>query len=252
MSDTSQAQKPKPVPWWGWVIIVVGSLAVIPFISSGDDSEVRPETSEGATTQVDEPEPQPDPEPEPEPIEFEWPAVDSVELAGNGDDVVLLEKPLEVFAAMRIDANSSSRYFGVKPVYLDGESGSSLVNTTDPFLGTVLLEGNRSNALGGFEVRATGDWTLTLTSISEVPLLESGETFLGSGGDLLRVKETGGLTTLDAVGNAEGRYFGLKPYGARSSSLINTTDPYDGTVRVPSGTVLFEVTATGDWALTLN
>lgn len=250
MSDPSQAQKPKPVPWWGWVIIVVGSLAVIPLISWGDDSEVVPETSESSKTQVDEPEPQPDPDPEP--IEFEWPAVDSVELAGNGDDVVLLRTPLEVFAAMRVDANSSSRYFGVKPVYLDGESGSSLVNTTDPFLGTVLLEGNRSNALGGFEIRATGDWTLTLTSISEVPLLESGETFLGSGDELLRVKETEGLTTLDAVGNAEGRYFRLKPYGARSSSLINTTDPYNGTVRVPAGTVLLEVTATGDWALTLN
>lgn len=75
---------------------------------------------------------------------------------------------------------------------------------------------------------------------------------MGSGNDLLRIPEAAGLTTLDVFANAESRYFGLRPHGASSGSLINTTDPYDGTVRVPAGTVLLEVTATGDWELALN
>lgn len=143
----------------------------------------------------------------------------TVSLLGEGDDVVILAEPLEEFAALQVDGNSSSRYFGLKPVYLDGEAGSSLVNTTDPFVGTVLLEGDADNPLAGFEVKAIGGWSLTVVSINEVPKVESGETFVGSGNDLLRIPEAAGLTTLDVFANAESRYFGLRPHGASSGSF---------------------------------
>jgi hypothetical protein len=60
--NDSQAQKPQPLPWWGWALIVVGSLALISFVFGGDDSEVTPEASENAPQQVDEPEPEPEQE----------------------------------------------------------------------------------------------------------------------------------------------------------------------------------------------
>lgn len=249
MAEGKQVAKPQPIPWWGWALIGLGALVLLAGLF---DSDEEPEGASPppvpASTAAEEPTTEPERGAEP----FEWPDLGPVELSGDGDDVVLLETPVDVFAALKVSANAGGRYFGLEPVYPDGRSGTSLINTTDPFTGTVLVDGTRSGEIAGFEVRATGAWTFSLVSISQVPQLEPGSTFLGSGSDLLRVDETVGLTTLVVLGNAEGRYFGIRPHGTRTSSLVNTTDPYDGTVKVPEGTVLFEVRATGDWELSLN
>ena len=50
-------------------------------------------------------------------------------------------------------------------------------------------------------------------------------------------------------GNASGRYFAVLAYGDRKNLLVNTTDPYQGTVIVPQKTMIVEVIAIGNWSI---
>ncbi|SCX61252.1 hypothetical protein SAMN03159343_0068, partial [Klenkia marina] len=83
--------------------------------------------------------------------------------------------------------------------------------------------------------------------------LEFAPTFAGHAegvGDAVLISQTSGQTAT-ITGNADGRYFGVAGYGSSGSGgLVNTTDPYSGTVPWPRGTnVIVEVTATGGWTL---
>ena len=259
-SDTSETSKSdsasdkKKVPTWVWIVAGVLVFGLI-LQSCGGDTPPADEDS-GATSETeevveDDSEPAEQSEAAPEPEAFEWPAMEPLLLEGSGDDVVILDTPVSL-AAMDVDANASGRYFGIKPILLSGDSASSLVNTTDPFNGTVLLLGSGDDAIAGFEVTSNGAWSFTIKSISEVPYLAPGSTSEGSGDALVRLDETSGLTTITVVGNDEGRYFGVRPHGDSSFSVINTTDPYNGTVKLDSGTLLLEVTAIGLWSITLD
>lgn len=180
-----------------------------------------------------------------------WPEFETIVLEGSGDDVLVLGQPIAI-AAMDVEGNADSRYFGIRPVLGSGETGASLVNTTDPFDGTVLVEATRGESVVGFEISSAGPWTLTIKSISETPLLAPGETLEGNGAFLLRLNPTDSLTTLTVQGNIDGRYFGIRQHGERSSSVVNTTEPYDGTVRLEPGSSLLEVDSFGAWSIVLN
>ena len=262
MSDEVEKKNKKPIYKRTW-FIVVAVLVLVSAISNAftsDEQSPSDQISSGAqetaapseTPTSDIAENVETVEPEPAAVEFSWPAMTEIVLKGNGDDVVLLDGAIPLVAAMDVVANSASRYFGVKPIFASGDSGSSLVNTTDVFEGTVLLMGSGTEEIVGFEVTANGAWRFSIKSISEVPKLLPGETFAGNGDGLVRLDETQGLTTIAVVGNSESRYFGVRPHGDSSMSVINTTDAYDGRVRLDAGTLLLEVTAIGNWKITLE
>jgi hypothetical protein len=50
-------------------------------------------------------------------------------------------------------------------------------------------------------------------------------------------------------GNAERKLFSVYPYGGGSSFLVNTTDSYEGTVKISSDTYGFSIKATGSWSI---
>lgn len=256
MSESSGAPAKKPISWV-WPFLGVLALAGLGSVIAGDEeseqsesqsisAEVSPGQDNAVSTEQEETEP-------PEELEeFEWPPLEPIVLEGSGDDVVVLDSPVSL-AAMDVNANDSGRYFGIKPILATGEAGISLVNTTDPFDGTVLLLGTDQDAIAGFEVSSNGPWSFVIKSIAEVPFLGQSETIEGSGDALVRLDETVGLTTITVTGNSEGRYFGVRPHGATYSfSVINTTDPYTGTVRLDPGTLLLEITAIGSWSISLN
>jgi hypothetical protein len=122
-----------------------------------------------------------------------------------------------------------------------------LVNTTDPYSGTTLLDANRGGTTQ-LEVQATGPWSITLTDLTYAP------TFAGhaeGAGDAVLIS-TASERTATITGNAAGRYFGVGAYGGSGSdgSVVNTTDPYTGTVPWPSGgNVFVVVTATDGWTI---
>ena len=65
----------------------------------------------------------------------------------------------------------------------------------------------------------------------------------------------GAFDTAIVIGNPEGRYFGVTAYGSSGrDNLVNTTDPFDGRVIVPTGAIAFEVegSSSGDWTITFE
>jgi hypothetical protein len=252
---------PKKKSWY-----LAGSIGFIIFFvflnlqAQAGEVSTMVEMDEGSIEELQEASPQPDvaEETTEEEVsvapteEFAWPEMEPLVLEGSGDDVVIFDQPIPAVAAMEVVANASSRYFGIRPILASGESGSTLVNTTDVFNGTVLLRGAGDDAISGFEVTSNGPWTFTIKSIEEVSKLAAGESLEGSGDALIRLDETQGLTTISVVANSESRYFGVRQHGDSSFSVINTTDAYDGTVRLDSGTLLLEVTATGNWQISFS
>ena len=101
------------------------------------------------------------------------------------------------------------------------------------------------------QVTAVGPWSITLTDLRSAPTFSSGA-YTGSGDAVAIYQGTGRIAAI--TGNAEGRYFGVKAYGSGGSGggLVNTTDPYTGTVPWPTGPVIVVVTATGDWSITVT
>lgn len=256
MSESSETPGKKRISW-AWPFLGVLVLAGLGSVIGGDEesepSELQSISAEESSDRSSAVSPEQEvTEPQQEFDEFEWPPLAPIVLEGSGDDVVVLDSSISL-AAMEVTANASGRYFGIKPILVTGEAGISLVNTTDPFDGTVLLLGTGQDAIAGFEVLSNGPWTFTIKSIAEVPYLGPAETIEGSGDAVVRLKETVGLSTISVTGNIDGRYFGVRPHGAKYSvSVINTTDPYSGTVLLDPGTLLLEITAVGGWSITLN
>lgn len=60
---------------------------------------------------------------------------------------------------------------------------------------------------------------------------------------------TGSPSQATINGNAAERHFAVFAYGSSRELLVNTTDAYDGTVRVASDTIIIEIKADGEWTI---
>lgn len=193
---------------------------------------------------------------EPEQIEEtseepESPAVipDPVSYSGTGDSVLEIEPPDGMYV-FKISGNPDGRHFAIKSYDKAGEYLDLLVNTTDSYAGTSL--GSESGA-AMLEISATGNWAVDLVSVYSMPTISSGETYSGTGDAVIQVKSSG--LTADISGNDGAHHFAVKSYSDNweyLDLLVNTTDPYDGTVMLQDTPDVLVITATGDWAITLG
>ena len=76
---------------------------------------------------------------------------------GTGTDVVIITGGIPDMA--KITGNKQSRYFGVKGFNINGEYIDLLVNTTDPYEGKVILNGEISVLV----IASEGTWTIDVT-----------------------------------------------------------------------------------------
>lgn len=133
-----------------------------------------------------------------------------------------------------ITGNDAGRYFGVKG--LDGDH-DSLVNTTDPYNGTTLLDGN----VGGttqLQVTATGPWSITLSDPRSAPSFGKGTPYAGSGDAVLIYQGMEASARSRAIREADtsvSRPTGLMdPAGVWSIRPIRTRDRFPGPLDRPS------------------
>ena len=172
---------------------------------------------------------------------------DPVTYSGSGDDVITIA-PFEGVYVFHITGNAGADYFGVQSYDSSGNPLDLLVNTTDAYSGTVI---DPTQSTATLEISATGDWTVEVASIYTEPTIGQGETVTGTGDAVLLV--TGYGTTATITGNAEAGYFGIQSYGSTDNDLlVNTTDPYSGTVMLSGDPVILTVTAEGDWSITFD
>lgn len=235
--------------------LALSSVLLITLTSCGNTTDTSTEgDSESSATvsssvivdesaQQEVPEVQEDQNEEPEEVSIPDPVVYS----GTGDDVVQITPP-EGKYVFRITGNQEGRHFSVKAYDSMAEYIDLLVNTTSQYSG-VTYDPTQSTAM--LEVSATGDWTIELVSIYTMDALISGNSISGEGDAVLQVFAP--VLTADIQGNDASAHFSVKSYdmdGGYLDLLVNTTDPYSGTVMMGLDVSTLVISAEGPWTIT--
>jgi hypothetical protein len=225
------------------VISILASLTVYSCSAPVSTTEQSQSPKASATTDEASLPPSHSPSPSPSPSPFVIP--EPVLYEGYGDSVIAIEPPEGAYV-FYIEGNAASRHFAVKGYDASGDATKLLVNTTDPYKGTTIELTLTTTTL---EINADDSWSIELRSIYEMPIISKGETITGTGDTIILVKSYGTTATID--GNAASRHFAVKSYGAEQDNLmVNTTDPYSGTVMLKGAPVILEITCDDDWSIT--
>jgi hypothetical protein len=170
-------------------------------------------------------------------------------LTGSGDSIVDVETSGP--ALVHIVGNDSSRFFAVINYDANNRQIDLLVNTTDPYDGVRPLDFLDSDHTARFEVQATGSWTIEVLPLSTIHKLDIPGEISGKGDYVFAI--TGGTPdTAIVTGNADSRFFAVLGWGNTRDLLVNTTDPYSGTVLLNSDTIIIEVQAEGEWTMSFT
>ena len=239
-------EKPLYRSWLFWlcvILIVGGTFAIyrgwaLFFLSK--DASSPASASVAAPAAASEAAPADTPE-DPVPV-----SLDPIVYSGTGDDYFDIE-PFDDLYYFEISGNSSSRHFSVTGYDAAGNYTDLFVNTSDSYSGYVLDAGQDTRTL---EVKATGAWSVKIRPIHDCPLLTAGESYGGIGDDVLLLPS--GCTAADITGNQSSRHFSVHAYGSWSDLLVNTVNPYDGTVRLDPDATVMTITATGSWSVTVR
>jgi len=172
-------------------------------------------------------------------------------ITGNGDRVVDVQKGIEP-AIIQITGNAGGRYFGVTNYGSDNQQIDLLVNTTDVYDGFRPLDFYDDDHTTRLQIEAVGDWKIEILPLLAARVLSVPGNIQGSGDDVFLL--TGANPDLaNITGNSGGRYFGVFSYGLSGGDLlVNTTDPYDGTVIVDRDSLVIEVQAIGTWSIDIS
>jgi hypothetical protein len=178
--------------------------------------------------------------------------------AGNGDSVIDIDiDRIGGVGVLKIEGNSSSRFFGVNGIDISGNPSELYVMSTEPYSGIRPININNSAKIRRLEIKATGEWTISLMSLSPELLrsIQVPGTLSGKGDEVILIS---GATpdVAKIIGNQSARFFGINAYTTDSifsiNPLVMTTDPYNGTVILPSTTFIIEINAVGDWSIEIK
>jgi hypothetical protein len=189
----------------------------------------------------------------PEPTLTSTPLPGPVKLSGKGDSVVDIDmKKIGGIGIAHIIGNKSSSFFAVQNYDAAGKRIDLLVNTTDPYDGYVpldFLDGQHTTRL---EINATGDWTIELIPLQSGHELKVPGTLKGKGDEVLLLRG-GKPDTVKIVGNKSSGFFAVQSYDLSGYDLlVNTTDPYDGTVILSRDAIILVIKASDDWTIEIK
>ena len=252
------------------LLALVAVLALATAACGSADPTAAPEVADptAAATATDAPDPTATVEPTPtlaptatsEPTATPEPTAipEPVTLTGTGDSVVDAEGWQCQPGLVHITGNAGGRFFAVENFDADGERLELLANTTDPYDGWRPLDWMDDECTTRFQVQGAGDWTITLFPLAPIPEVDRHRmgipgTYEGEGDDVIILAGAANTPDLANVsGNADGRFFAVMAWTAKRGSdqlLINTVDPYEGTVILDPTTLAIEVRAVGAWTV---
>lgn len=209
------------------------------------DTAVPTNTPEPTNTPTPEPTNTPAP-----PTPTSTPLPEPVVYTGSGDTIVDVDKtgaPMLV----RIEGNAGSRHFAVTSYDANNQAIDLLVNTTSPYAGVRPLDFLDGEHTARFEVTAVGEWMITIYPVQLADAIDVPGSFTGEGDNVLTLSGAAPDTAVIS-GNARSRHFSVTGYGSGIDLLINTTEPYDGTVLLDPETFLLQVVADGEWTIEIN
>lgn len=248
------------------VAVVVICFALIGYSSQEEDTETQqsggPEegaessadTTDDAVPQGESDEIAPDNTTEDAEVE-EFVIPEPIIYSGSGDDVVDLDIPDDFGEyVFQIAGNEEGRHFSVVSYNSAEEYSELLVNTSDPYEGVTV---DASQDVARLEVRATGEWSITVTSLYAMPMVGLDEVHSGTGDAVFLNAGGAGDGTAHISGNEESRHFAVTAYVLDGDNFerelwINTTEAYEGTVMTGGTPIIIVVDASDAWEITLN
>lgn len=180
---------------------------------------------------------------------------------GTGDDYFAIEKPDEI-AVMQIMGNSSGSHFSVTGYDEDGNQTNLFVNTTSYYEGLVALDFDyirHGQDTTHLEVNATGDWNIGIFPVGAADWVDVPGEITGEGDNVIILdRSESNPNQANISGNHSNNHFSVigwheeSGWPSYSDLLVNTTESYEGTVRLDQATMILEVTASGEWTISIE
>lgn len=244
------------------IAVVVLCIAVIGYSSREEDAEV-PQSSGAETEPVNSSEVSDDAVAQEESAEDvvedteeeEFIIPEPIVFSGSGDDIVDLDIPDDFGDyVFQICGNESAEHFSVISYNSQGEYSELLVNTSDPYEGVTM---DASQDVARLEVKATGEWSISVTSLYSMPMVGLDEVHGGTGDAVFLNAGGAGDGTAHISGNEESRHFAVTAYVLDGDVFdrelwVNTTEAYEGTVMTGGTPIIIVVDASDAWEITLN
>jgi hypothetical protein len=130
----------------------------------------------------------------------------------------------------------------------DNQDLDLVVNVIGPYQGTRPINFVLGEEVGLIEVQADGAWTVTARPLSAEETTASPASVTGD--DVVVMDITS--PSLDITHDGEANFIVLAWTAEERELLVNEIGPYDGTVLTPTGPVVFDVQADGNWTLTTS
>lgn len=162
---------------------------------------------------------------------------------GSGDDFFEFSVAGDQAAVLDITYSGDSN-FAVSTYDVNNESIDLLVNEIGAYQGRVPVNFFMGEEVAFLEITASGPWTIQTILPSELEVNVG--TASGARDDVVVVEVSS--PTMEVTHNGDSNFV-LQAFTDSRDLLINEIGTYDGTVRSPTGTVIFEINADGDWTL---
>lgn len=165
---------------------------------------------------------------------------------GQGDDVVELDIP-DTAVIIEI-AHDGSGHFAAWSLDPSFEPIDLLVNTAGNYSGTRPMQFLADETVSGLEITAGGNRTYVIRPLSGA---DRGTCkVVGEGDSVVIVANFQSDSGAADITNDGSGHFAVWAWGESDRDLlVNDTGPYEGTVRVPSGLFIWDITAEGGWSV---
>ncbi|MBI2837349.1 MAG: IPT/TIG domain-containing protein [Acidobacteria bacterium] len=170
--------------------------------------------------------------------------------SGSGDAIVDFTRP-STPAIVHITGDAGNDYFVIRSSTPGGGYDVDLlVDAAGPYDGIRPLDFEGTHA-GRFAVTAITAWTIDILPVSSAHSLPVPGSYAGIGDDVLAL--SGAMPdTATISGNAAGGNFAIDCYRAAGEligRLVDTTNPFVGSVSVPHEAVYLVIEAVGPWSI---
>lgn len=176
--------------------------------------------------------------------------IEPIVLTGKGDSIEDFTRSYGA-GLYTIEGNACDRFFAVTSFDDAGNQIELLVNETQPYTGIRPMDFGDTTTTR-LEIKSSCAWKITINPLSTIRIFTVPGDVSGTGDDVVLLQ--GGTPDLaDITGNASSRYFGVFSYGKNGYDVIvNTTEPYQGSVMLDSETLILEVKSNDEWNISVK
>jgi hypothetical protein len=176
--------------------------------------------------------------------------IEPIVLTGKGDSIEDFTRSYGAGLYI-IEGNACDRFFAVTSFDSAGNQIDLLVNETKPYSGIRPMDFGDTTTTR-LEIKASCAWKITINPLSTIRTFTVPGDVFGTGDDVVLLQ--GGTPDLaDITGNASSRYFGVFSYGKNGYDvLVNTTEPYQGSVMLDSETLILEIKSNDVWNISVK